>query len=220
VARPQTQDRGETTRRRIVETATELFREHGFDATPVSAIIEAAEVTKGGFYFHFPSKVALGLDVMDAMRTEQRDTVIAAVSAHPRAVDQLVAMAHIVADSDELNTGAAIGRMCIEIKADPAAPSFDTAFDEWFTLVTDLLRRAQAEGDADPHVDPETTGFMIVAAFLGLDYVEQIRESPGGVTARVDDFVRFVFRGAGIRHPDAPGDPSSPSPDQTTTPRP
>ncbi|TGA71819.1 TetR/AcrR family transcriptional regulator [Aliivibrio fischeri] len=40
----------------IIETATRLFSEHGFENTPVSLICEAAEVSKGAVFHHFKNK--------------------------------------------------------------------------------------------------------------------------------------------------------------------
>lgn len=41
---------------RIVETASRLFREQGFDGVSVDAIMQKAGLTHGGFYGHFKSK--------------------------------------------------------------------------------------------------------------------------------------------------------------------
>lgn len=41
---------------RIVETASRMFREQGFDGVSVDAIMQEAGLTHGGFYGHFKSK--------------------------------------------------------------------------------------------------------------------------------------------------------------------
>ena len=43
-------------RRRILDVASRLFREKGFDAVSVSEVMKAAGLTHGGFYGHFSSK--------------------------------------------------------------------------------------------------------------------------------------------------------------------
>jgi TetR/AcrR family transcriptional repressor of nem operon len=43
-------------RRRILDVASKLFREKGFDAVSVSEVMQAAGLTHGGFYGHFASK--------------------------------------------------------------------------------------------------------------------------------------------------------------------
>ena len=46
-------------RERIVETASELFRERGYDGVGVAELMAAAGFTHGGFYKHFGSKADL-----------------------------------------------------------------------------------------------------------------------------------------------------------------
>ena len=43
-------------RRRILDVASRLFRERGFDAVSVAEVMKAAGLTHGGFYGHFSSK--------------------------------------------------------------------------------------------------------------------------------------------------------------------
>lgn len=43
-------------RRRILDAASRLFREKGFDAVSVAEVMKAAGLTHGGFYGHFSSK--------------------------------------------------------------------------------------------------------------------------------------------------------------------
>lgn len=43
-------------RRRILDAASRLFREKGFDAVSVAEVMKAAGLTHGGFYGHFDSK--------------------------------------------------------------------------------------------------------------------------------------------------------------------
>lgn len=46
-------------RMRIVETASELFRQRGYDGVGVAELMSAAGFTHGGFYKHFGSKADL-----------------------------------------------------------------------------------------------------------------------------------------------------------------
>lgn len=51
-------------RRRILKEAARLYREKGFDGIGVADIMQAAGMTHGGFYRHFPSKEALIAEAM------------------------------------------------------------------------------------------------------------------------------------------------------------
>jgi TetR/AcrR family transcriptional repressor of nem operon len=54
-----TQAQSQENRARIVETASALFRERGFDGVSVADLMAAAGLTHGGFYKHFGSKADL-----------------------------------------------------------------------------------------------------------------------------------------------------------------
>jgi TetR/AcrR family transcriptional repressor of nem operon len=51
-------------RERIVDAASRLFREKGFDGAGVDAIMHAAGLTHGGFYGHFGSKDDLAAEAV------------------------------------------------------------------------------------------------------------------------------------------------------------
>jgi AcrR family transcriptional regulator len=52
-------DKGTRTRARIVHTALELFRAHGYEKTTMARIAEEAGVSKGNAYYYFRSKEEL-----------------------------------------------------------------------------------------------------------------------------------------------------------------
>jgi AcrR family transcriptional regulator len=54
-----------TTRERLITTAAELFRRHGYAQTGVNQIIQEANATSGSFYHFFPAKEDLLLAVVD-----------------------------------------------------------------------------------------------------------------------------------------------------------
>jgi TetR/AcrR family transcriptional regulator, transcriptional repressor for nem operon len=54
-----TKAQAQANRARVVETASQLFRERGFDGVGVADLMAAAGFTHGGFYKHFGSKVDL-----------------------------------------------------------------------------------------------------------------------------------------------------------------
>ena len=65
-----TKAQAQANRARIVETASVLFRERGYDGVGIAELMAAAGLTHGGFYKHFQSKCQL-VDEATACSTAQ-----------------------------------------------------------------------------------------------------------------------------------------------------
>lgn len=48
----------------LLKTASELFKEKGYNNTSVNDIVKAAKVSKGSFYTHYDSKETLFFDIV------------------------------------------------------------------------------------------------------------------------------------------------------------
>ncbi|UGQ12990.1 TetR/AcrR family transcriptional regulator [Yinghuangia sp. ASG 101] len=69
------QARSRETKHALVQAAVALWRAHGYAGTTVADICRAAGVSKGLFYFHFPRKEDVLLEVgVLSTRTAQRET--------------------------------------------------------------------------------------------------------------------------------------------------
>jgi len=55
---------------RIVRTAAAQIRERGYDSVSVATVMEAAGLTHGGFYAHFPSRDAMLAEALDAAASD------------------------------------------------------------------------------------------------------------------------------------------------------
>ena len=197
-----TTDRGEATRQRILEVAATHFLERGFAGTSLNDVIKASGLTKGGFYFHFASKAELALEALDSVRSGWHEAILQAAGYHPRAVDQIVAIVRAAASSKhQAPSGTAIGRLCEEIANFPGMAERMKPFDAWFTLITDLLRRAQEQGDMDPAVDPADAAHFAVLSYLGYDQLADVSGDPGLVERLAEQYLRFTFRALGITAP-------------------
>lgn len=71
------------TRRRIYERALEVFRRDGVAACRIDDIAKAAGVSRGSFYFHFPTKEHV---LLERMR-ETEDQICDAIDALPEDVE-------------------------------------------------------------------------------------------------------------------------------------
>ena len=60
-------ERGRATRAHVVEVATRLFAEHGYDGTSIETVQASAGVSRGSLYHHFRSKDALFWAVLEGV---------------------------------------------------------------------------------------------------------------------------------------------------------
>jgi AcrR family transcriptional regulator len=67
-------------RRQLFEVALSLFAEHGYPATTMDDIAEAAGVTKPLVYQHFESKRALYLELMDVFSADLVERIVRATA--------------------------------------------------------------------------------------------------------------------------------------------
>jgi AcrR family transcriptional regulator len=58
---------GRATRGQLIEVATQLFTEHGYEGTSIEAVLAAAGVSRGALYHHFAGKEALFEAVLTAV---------------------------------------------------------------------------------------------------------------------------------------------------------
>jgi len=73
--------RGQATRKRIVEVATDLFADRGYEATSIEAVLERAGVSRGSLYHHFAGKDRLFDAVVEAVHARVGEATLAAVTA-------------------------------------------------------------------------------------------------------------------------------------------
>lgn len=190
--------KGADTRARIIETAARLFLERGFAETSVNDVIRESGLTKGGFYFHFASKAALGLAAVDSTRATFQDRVIEGAGAHARATDQIVAIVRaITAQKSGIPGMAALGRLCFDLAAEPDVGERLKPFDAWVVMTRDLLDRARREGDLPAEIDLDEAARFTVSSYVGLDHIADLTRTQPDPMA-VEAYLHFMFRALGI----------------------
>jgi AcrR family transcriptional regulator len=193
---PTATDRGTETRRRILEVAAESFADRGYAGTSLSDVLKASGVTKGGFYFHFPSKEALALAALRHKQEQWAGQVMAAVLRHPRALDQLEAMVEALCDLHEQDRSCrAISRLCTELGDEhpELRPQLGTQLTTWMDMVAGIIRKGQDEGDIRPEVEPATAAEIAVESFIGLETVAEVLTGRVDLRRRARDFLALWF---------------------------
>jgi AcrR family transcriptional regulator len=73
----------EQTRAALIGAAAQAFAKHGFAATSITQIADAARVTKGAVYHHFSDKQSLFEAVMNHYNEAAQQKVYEAIAKHP-----------------------------------------------------------------------------------------------------------------------------------------
>jgi len=190
-----TTDRGEQSRRAILDAATPVFREHGFAAASLNQIIEASGLTKGGFYFHFPSKQALALAVLADHQQRAVDLVRHEIGSYERAVDRLFATPRVIARQLAAGDGpAAMRKLTEELARDPdLRDEVCGTIQVWIENAAQQFSAAQAEGSVRGDIDPMMFAEVAVGAHIGMqDLSEQLGD--GRYFARVESLINLIQR--------------------------
>jgi TetR/AcrR family transcriptional regulator, transcriptional repressor for nem operon len=132
-----TREQAAANRQRVVETASRLFRRHGFDGIGVADIMNAAGLTHGGFYGQFGSKEALAAE---ACAQTGRDPWTSWLDAPPDQRLPGIVRSYLTArHRDNHANGCLFAALGSDVARQP--PSVRRAFTERVRAKIDLLRR-------------------------------------------------------------------------------
>jgi TetR/AcrR family acrAB operon transcriptional repressor len=77
----RTKEEAQETRNRILDTAEEVFRDHGVASTSLADIADAAGVTRGAIYWHFRNKGDLFAAMLDRVALPMEEMIRRAADA-------------------------------------------------------------------------------------------------------------------------------------------
>lgn len=147
------------TRREIYDASLRLFAQSGFGAVTIADICKEADVGRGTFFLHFPSKAALLHEFNHGIAEEFRAGLV-----EPRASAREELQALVERMSVELVAQAEImTAMLAEFFASPEALAAASADDALLPrLVTEIIRRGQQRGELSRRIDAR----LAAASFL------------------------------------------------------
>jgi len=82
-------ERGQATRAHLIEVATRLFAERGYEGTSIEAMLVESGVSRGSLYHHFAGKDALFLAVLEEIGNSVGLPVAAEMQAAPNPIAAL-----------------------------------------------------------------------------------------------------------------------------------
>ncbi|MBW2312867.1 MAG: TetR/AcrR family transcriptional regulator [Deltaproteobacteria bacterium] len=183
--------RKQEVRERILAAAARLFLRHGFEATTVDQIAEAADVAQKTFFNHFPTKhsvfeaFANGRLALfeDAVRAERRR----GSSTRKRLERVFALMADHVSEVNELARDLVLHMM----HAPPEDANGNEQFSTLQSAIGPLLRDGQEQGDVRRDHDVAFLTELIVGAFCMI-MIQWAKDPSYPIRARLQETARFL----------------------------
>ena len=193
------QERGRERRERILDAAFTTFAERGYRDTAIDDIAHASATSKGGVYFHFPTKETIFRELMRTTADRLDEKVARAVADE---LDPIEAAA--IAIRTVLETFAGHRRMArlLFLDAFGAGRVFhdevDRLHERFSERIAGYLERAVADGVIEP-LDARIAG---QAWFGALDEIVArwlMAEKPGRLLDAYPTLLALLLRGVGVR---------------------
>jgi len=197
-AAPRTPDRREVqrlaTREKVLEISVDEFRRKGFARTDIAAIVERAGVSRGTFYFHFPTKD----EVLAELRLREERRIVTDVAplvsnGEPLEVVLRAVVDGIVVAEDRLGAGL-VREMCA-VQFRPGVVSSDSVADH---PVAELVVAAVAQASAAPAMADSGQGSADLAVIFltGLFGVLSTHDGPSEQRDRlIDVLIALTLKG-------------------------
>ena len=189
--------KGERTRRRIIDSASELFSRSGYRAVSLRDIAAHAGITHAGALHHFPNKEAMLIHVLSRRDEIDAPLVLSEALSHRELIDNIVRIV-------ERNTGTpGMVSLYVNLSAEATDPTHPA--HEYFVRRYRVLRAHLAAAFAGllrdrPHPTPETAAQQFLALQDGLQV--QWLLDPDSVDMRTA--VASFLGSLGITVPDPP----------------
>ncbi len=108
------QARAEATRRRILESAVDLFNDLGYGETGLADVLQRAGVSKGAFYYHFDSKEAVAGAIIEEYRARVSEAIAARTDASAPLLDRIIFASFVTAEILRTDKTAKIGNQLVQ----------------------------------------------------------------------------------------------------------
>jgi len=180
------------TRREIYDAAMALFEREGFDAVTVEAICEAADVARGTFFHHFPTKAALLYELSDRVAGELpdvgEDPSRSAAAELEALVDRMIG--RLVAHAGVMR--AMVREFFTNPEAIRAAHARGRDFPD---RIEAIVRRGQERGEFRRGVDARLASAVVLSTAGAILSGNVFAEDELPVEAIRDQFFQVVFGG-------------------------
>ena len=161
--------RAGTTRQRLIAAASRQFAHSPYSMVSLDDILAEAELTKGAMYFHFSSKQALALAIVDDLTEMSRGAATELLARKMSGLETLIDLVYLLAVQNTQDEVARAGVRLLE-----TLDNTNGLWKSWIEIVTSLVHKAVTEGDVIDHHDPEDIAKILVALWAGIRRISDL----------------------------------------------
>jgi AcrR family transcriptional regulator len=205
--------RSDTTRDQILRAAAHQFAQRPYYAVGLDDVLAEAQLTKGAMYFHFRSKHALALAIVDEQIERYTEAVQNLLARKLSGLETLIDVSYLVAVGDITQDATRAAFNLLE-SVGRTEKLQARLLGGWIQLVGEIAQRGISEGDIIEQIDPEDVGRLLVSIYVGMrqasnldepvqflsDFGKALSTVLRGIVQpeRIDYFTQFVKRRAAL----------------------
>ncbi len=204
-----TESKADSTRQQILRAAAQQFARLPYHQVGLDDVLAEAELTKGAMYFHFRSKHALALAVVEDQAARAGEAVADLQARKFSGLETLIDFSYQLAirDLSEDITRAALHLLESIGRIEGLQAKLQ---GEWIDTLALTVSRGIAEGDVFANCEPQDVGRLLVSLYMGLRQTSHLDDPeqflldmektwalalPGFVREeRIDYFRQFIKR--------------------------
>jgi TetR/AcrR family transcriptional regulator, transcriptional repressor of aconitase len=191
-----TQEHVDARREAILEAATRLFARQGISGTTMADIAHDADLSAGAIYRYYASKEELVHAVFDDAIAQNQKIFDGAAGSAGSPFEAMLAVGRKAwIDHDDRDALVCDIQMTLAAAYDPE--DFGLELSRTWGAVRGMLKemvcRAQASGELDPNVDPETLALILQATTAGMQMLKLDKHNDIDVEAAFELMVKMVL---------------------------
>lgn len=189
--------RGRATRAAILEAAASLFAENGYAETGVAQICRRAGISRGALYYHFESKEALFMELVDSQLAGLKKALERSIGGAVDLPTTLRRLSHLV--QELTRPGYAKANIFLEVWAQASREqtvreALLNSFHHFEELLTQLIRRGIDEGTFAP-INPAAGAKALLATAGGAVMHSLIGPEDSGWAGATEESINIMING-------------------------
>ena len=187
-------------REQLIQSAKELMAGRSYATVGVDELCKSAGVKKGSFYYFFPSKKKLAIEVIGSYLEDHEERFTRALDTDRSPLERICGLIHLYYELHCLShrneghiRGCPLANLALELSTQDELIRRELvrAFGQWVKRVETVLVEAMAAEEIEKR-DPATAALELLAYFEGVVLLAKTRNDPGVIKKLEPGLLRLL----------------------------